>query len=580
MPAALLIKKSKTLLSQKTHEVSRENALNSDFQIGDSTHSLPLWVEDALGHIPAAPYDLWLQVGMGLHHHTGGDESGLRIWITWSRSASNFDEEACQAKWATFGNSGGAEVTIGTIHHLAQDNGWLGPRVENLTDVGNGQRLVRNFGDRVRFIPEMGRWLIYGNALWRPDTDGEIIRFAKMTTDQMVQDARKIQDDEQRQRLMKHAIASENSYRLKAMIDMAATEKEVVLPQRRLDQDSDLFGLSGEVLNLKTGKVQPGKNDDYITMRANIKAVPGDVVALCPTWLSFLERIMEGDKVLIQYLQRTVGYSLTGHTVEQTLFFLYGTGANGKSTFLNVLQALLGDYALVIDPETIMTKSGGGGATPELARLRGARVLITNEVEEGKNLAENRIKQMTGGDTMVARHLYREPFEFKPRFKIWMAGNHKPVIRGTDHAIWRRIHLIPFAVSVPKDEQDKNLAKKLQAEMPGILQWAVAGCREWRKQGLNPPKQVRRAVDSYREEMDVLGHWIDECCVLNETSSTESSTLYQSYQAWCQLNGHRPQSQTRFGRALGDRGLKKEKQGTVSWIGIALKQRSAICFAP
>jgi putative DNA primase/helicase len=280
---------------------------------------------------------------------------------------------------------------------------------------------------------------------------------------------------------------------------------------------------------------------------------------------------MGGDDALIKYIQRAVGYSLTGHTSEQCLFFLYGTGANGKSTFLNILQNLLGDYSMVIDPETIMSKNGGGGATPELARLRGARVLVTNEVEEGKYLAENRIKQMTGGDTIVARALYQEPFEFKPEFKIWMAGNHKPLIKGTDHAIWRRINLIPFTVTIPKEEQDKKLAEKLRAELPGILQWAVAGCREWRKQGLNPPKQVKAAVDAYRDEMDTLGHWIEEKCRFDTSFKTESSSLYQSYKSWCMINGHSPQSKTRFGRALGDRGLFKEKQGTVSWIGIGLK---------
>jgi putative DNA primase/helicase len=576
LPARLLLEKVKSLLSESSPKAVRTTPLNSDFQINQTSKLLPSWIGEALNHIPPEPYEEWLKVGMALHCRTEGSVAGLQAWIAWSRNPLNFDEEACKAKWATFGESGRPEVTIGTIHHLAQENGWVGPQGEHLTDVGNGQRLVRNFGDNLRYVPEMGRWLIYENGLWRQDTDGEITRFGKRTTDQIVQEARKIADDEQRQRLMKHAIASESCHRLEAMIKMAATEKKVVLHQKDIDRDPDLFGLSGGVLNLKTGKVQPGRREEYITKRADIAAIPEDVVSLCPSWLNFLERIMEGDRDLIQYLQRAMGYSLTGHTSEQCLFFLYGTGANGKSTFLNVLQALLGDYALVIDPETLMSKASGGGATPELARLTGARVLITNEVEEGKRLAENRVKQMTGGDTMVARHLYQMPFEFKPKFKIWMAGNHKPVIRGTDHAIWRRIHLVPFAVSIPKEEQDKSLAKKLRAEMSGILQWAVEGCKEWRNQGLKAPKQVKAAVDGYREEMDILGHWIEECCVLNERIKAESNHLYQSYKSWCQLNGHYFQSQTRFGRALGERGLQKEKQGTISWTGIGLKPASEI----
>jgi putative DNA primase/helicase len=571
LPVLLLIKKAKALSSKKISTVNSADGFNKEFQITGTDQTIPRKVIEALGFISSELYDTWQIVGMCLHHQTEGNADGLKAWIDWSSSDSSFDESVCRNKWLTFGRHEGDRVSIGTIYHLAKENGWSNSQEEHLTDVGNGQRLARYFGEDLRYVPELGNWFVYENGLWQRDNDGHINRLAKKTTDRMIQEGRQMTDDEQRQRLMKHALASENSFRLKAMIDMAATEEGIVLHQEGLDRNPDLLGLSGgSVLNLRTGKTRAGQRDDFITKRCNIDVGEG-VVSLAPSWASFLNKIMGEDEELIKYIQRAVGYSLTGHTSEQCLFFLYGTGANGKSTFLNVLQNLMGDYSIVIDPETIMSKNGGGGATPELARLKSARLLVTNEVEEGKHLAENRIKQMTGGDIIVARPLYREPFEFKPKFKIWMAGNHKPVIRGTDYAIWRRIHLIPFALTIPKEEQDKNLPQKLWNELPGILQWAVAGCKEWRKQGLNPPKQVRAAVDAYRDEMDTLGHWIMDCCLLDESSKTDSHRLYQSYKSWCQLNGHYPQSQTRFGRALGDRGMKKEKQGIVRWIGIGFK---------
>lgn len=558
----------RAIIPPSTKFTHHDDKLNADFKVNTGTQDLPVWLPDALKFIDPQPYKEWLDVGMALHQATEGSEAGLKIFIDWSSAAVNFDQESCKDKWASFGNNQGKMVTLGTIYHLAQEGGWTAPPApaENLTDAGNGKRLIRHFGEDLRFVPETGKWLMYDNGRWEWDNDGGLNRCAKKTTSLMVQDARNIKDDEQRQRLIKHALASENCFRLKAMIDLAATEQEAVLRQSSLDRNPDLFGVATGVLNLKTGEIRSGRREDFLTKKSNVALTPS--TNSCLEWLGFLEKVMAGSQELIKYLKRAMGYSLTGHTTEQCLFFLHGLGANGKSTFLNVLQGLMGDYCMTIDPETIMLKSNSGGATPELARLMGARAVITNEIEEGKRLAENSIKQMTGGDTMIARHLYQEPFEFKPEFKIWMAGNHKPTIKGTDHAIWRRIHLVPFTVTIPKEEQDPLLTKKLKAELPGILQWAVEGVKEWRRIGLNPPKQVKAAVENYRDEMDTMGHWLTECCTFNNESKTESSILYQSYKAWCQLNGHYPQSQTRFGTALGERGLKKIKAGTINWVGI------------
>jgi putative DNA primase/helicase len=510
---------------------------------------------------------------MALHHETGGHEDGLEQWVKWSSTAENFDEAECRRKWASFGRNTGEKVTVGTIYDLAKKTGWKNPGIssgeENLTDAGNGARLIRYFGEDLRYVPEKRKWIIYKDGLWRCDNDGGMERYAKQTTKRMVDEARQLNDDS-RKNLMNHALRSENYYRLEAMIKIAKSEPEAVLGQIHLDSDPDVLGIEDGILNLRTGEMRPGRREDYITKKS--RAALTNATEVCPVWLGFLDKVMAGNQDLIGYIRRAVGYSLTGHTWEQCLFFLYGTGANGKSTFLKVLQRLLGDYCLNVEPDTIMIKYNSGGATPELARLAGARAVITIEMEEGKRLAENRIKQMTGNDTMIARHLYQEPFEFKPEFKIWMAGNHKPAIKGTDHAIWRRIHLIPFTVTIPKEEQDSKLSEKLKAELPGILRWAAEGTREWREAGLNPPQQVLAAVNEYREEMDTVGHWIEECCIQGNEHQTQSSILYRSYKFWCLENGHHPMSQTRFGTSLSERGLKKIKAGVVYWHSLKLRQ--------
>jgi putative DNA primase/helicase len=573
LPAARLAEKVRALSACKVTALEKcSHPLNTEFQVEANSKGLPLWVPDALHHIDAQPYKNWLEVGMALHHESRGSEYGLKTFIEWSSTASNFDEIACRTKWESFEDSKETKVTAGTIFHLAKQAGWEGSQdvsgKENLTDAGNGARLIRYFGQDLKYVPEKGWWIIYENGCWRWDNDGRMERYARLATKLMIEEA-KLLDDEQRQRLLKHAIATESHFRFNAMIAMAKTEQAAILHQSELDKDPDLLSITTGVLDLKTGKLRPGNREDYITKISNV--VLANSHETCPVWLSFLYKITAGDQDLIGYLQRALGYSLTGHTREQCLFFLHGNGSNGKSTFLGVLQSLLGDYCKNVDPDTLMTKYNSGGATPDLARLVGARTAITIETEEGKRLAENRIKQMTGCDTMVVRHLYQEPFELIPQFKIWIAGNHKPVIKGTDHAIWRRIHLLPFNVTIPKNEQDHRLEEKLKAELPGILLWAVEGTKQWRKNGLNPPKKVLAAVADYKNEMDTIGHWLTDCCEFGSEYKTQSSILYQSYSSWCRNNGHHFLSQTRFGTSLKERGFEKTKSGNISWSGICIR---------
>jgi len=284
-----------------------------------------------------------------------------------------------------------------------------------------------------------------------------------------------------------------------------------------------------------------------------------------------LVRLMDGKAGLTYFLQKAIGYALTGDVSEQVIFFLYGsTGKNGKSTFLNTIKDLLGDYAQNMQPDTLMVKQANR-INNDVARLHGARYVAAVEGDEGQRLSEALVKQMTGGDTITARFLHQEHFDFVPTHKIFFATNHRPVIRGTDDAIWRRIRLVPFCITIPEDERDNRLLEKLRAELPGILMWAVEGCLLWQKEGLGVPPEVVEATNAYRSEMDLLAKFISDCCVQHINAKVPSSSLYDTYQGWCDENGERPLTKRLFGMRLDERGFQSGKSGgTRLWRGIGL----------
>jgi putative DNA primase/helicase len=328
-----------------------------------------------------------------------------------------------------------------------------------------------------------------------------------------------------------------------------------------------LLNVENGTLNLRTGELEKHKKEDYITRLAQVTYDPK---ATAPTWDRFLNEIMQENAALVEFLRRGIGYAATGSTEEQCLFILYGTGANGKSTFLNTLKALLGDYSQQTPTDSLLVKRDG--AIPnDLARLKGARLVTAIEAEDGKRLAESLVKQLTGGDTITARFLRQEFFEFEPTFKIFLATNHRPVIKGTDNAIWRRIRLIPFDVTFPEDQQDRHLSKKLMEELPGILNWVIHGCLDWREMGLDIPDKVLEATQGYREDMDVLGGFIGECCETGVRFTSRAKELYKRYEQWCADNGERPASNKKFGQSLIERGFEKDrsKHGII-YYGIQL----------
>jgi putative DNA primase/helicase len=283
---------------------------------------------------------------------------------------------------------------------------------------------------------------------------------------------------------------------------------------------------------------------------------------------------MGGDANTISFLQRIVGYSLTGDTREQALFLLYGMGANGKTTFLEVLRYIWGDYAMCAEFGSFVA-SRSSNVRNDLARLAGARLVTAVESQFNRHLAEEVIKQITGGDTITARFLYGEYFEFRPQFKLFLATNHKPRVRGTDLAIWRRIHVIPFTVTIPGEDQDKALLEKLQREAAGILCWAMHGLADWRRSGLAPPATIVQATSEYRSEQDVLQLFIDERCIVDPEAQTSATELYAAYKAWCEAGGESTVCKRDLGLALQERGFQSRRNArSRKWIGIRLLRES------
>jgi putative DNA primase/helicase len=286
-------------------------------------------------------------------------------------------------------------------------------------------------------------------------------------------------------------------------------------------------------------------------------------------WLEFLDTIFDHDKALINYIQRAVGYSLSGSTEEQLMFILYGNGRNGKSVFLDIITEIFGNYSTNIQPQTIMVKQQTGGANSDIARLNGARFVTTTEPNEGVRLDEGLVKQLTGGDKVTARFLYGDEFDFNPEFKLWMATNHKPIIRGTDDGIWRRMAIIPFTVQIPLDKVDKRLTQKLKREMKAILNWMSEGYLLWRESGLQEPDCIKQQRTEYRTEMDSIETFIEECCTLNPASKMKSKTIYQAYREWAKDNGQYNMSSTKFGREMSNKFTKLRSNG-IYYAGLML----------
>ncbi|PCK21868.1 DNA primase [Bacillus pumilus] len=447
------------------------------------------------------------------------------------------------------------------------------PPVFHLTELGNAERIAYYHGKNIRYCNEL-EWLIWDGKRWEEDSKRKIEAITAKTLRALYGEAEAAEDKIRKKQLYDWAKKCERrSIRINSILDVRPM---VSVKKKDFDSFKFLFNCNNGVINLKTGELKPHDRNLLLT---KMSPIPYEKDADCPNWINFLESIFltttgNPDHELIEYLQKAIGYSLTGVTKEQIMFFLFGNGRNGKSTFINVIQDILGDYARQTNSDTFLKKKNESGINNDVARLDGARFVSAVESEEGQQLSEALVKQITGGEKMSARFLRQEYFEFTPEFKVFFTTNHKPIIKGGDNGIWRRIKLVPFTVTIPEEKIDADLPEKLKREMSGILRWIVDGCLKWQKEGLKDPKAIRNATQGYREDMDILGPFLNENCTIHEDASIEAKILYENYKKWCFQNDEIDLKNRSFYRQLEVRGFKKENgaKNKVYFKGLTLNQ--------
>jgi putative DNA primase/helicase len=438
------------------------------------------------------------------------------------------------------------------------------------TDLGNAERFVDAQRDRVLWCPARKSFLCWDGKRYAWDERGEAVKLAHLTARSIFHEAAYTEDEDEQKKIAGFAAVSQNTTRIRAMLTEAKPYLAVGMDE--LDRDPWLVNCQTGTLDLRTAKLKAHDPADRIT---KIVPVDYDPDAPAPRFKRFLKEALMDD-ALIKFVKRYSGYTLTGITRERLLAILYGFGKNGKTTLAELLRDVMGDYATNTDTETLLMKRYQGVGN-DVAALKGARFVSAAEVEQGRRLAESKVKQLTGRDTVTARYLFGEPFNFRPEFKLWLSTNNKPVIQGTDDAIWDRIRLIPFTQRFDGDRQDPKLPEKLRAEMPGVLAWMVEGCLEWQEHGLGEPESVREATDQYRAEMDTLAAFIEDRCVVREGIVAPATPLYKQYQMWCDDAGEKPETQKMFGMRLRERGFTSDKikrgphKDRKGWFGIGLR---------
>ena len=444
---------------------------------------------------------------------------------------------------------------------------------EGRTDVANARRFEAMDGDKARYCHAWKKWLIWDGKRWRIDDTGAVTRLAKQVVESVWKQAGKHGHAD----VLKFAVYTAGDKAIKAMLSLSQSELSI-LPAD-LDKDGWLFNVENGTINLQTGELKPHDREDFLTKLAPVRFDPD---ASSHLWDRMLDAIYAADQTLIAFAQRFTGYALTGSVREQVLLILCGRGANGKSTFLNALLDVFGrDYAIKADKSLLVPKKQEGHST-ERMDLFGKRLVVCSETEDGHRLAESFVKDLTGGESIRGRRMREDTWEYQPTHKIVLGTNHRPEVRGTDHAIWRRLRLLPFAVQFwNPDEgdtgpetlrQDKDLPDKLKECREGILAWAVRGCLDWQANGLGMPDAVKAATAEYRDSEDILRQFIQETCIIHDTLRCRSGQLYGAYVTWCQATGEKHMSMRAFGETMTDRRYEKKTSNGVWYLGIGLRE--------
>jgi putative DNA primase/helicase len=444
---------------------------------------------------------------------------------------------------------------------------------ELFTDAGNSRRFTREHEGRLISVPGLG-WHEWDGRRWHSDNDRAPIRRAKETALRIREEARAEPDREKAEALFRWALKSESLGKLRAMVELAAAGEHdgsgLLGEISWLDSRHQLLACANGTINLKTGKLTRHRQDHYFTRLVDVAYEPN---AEAPMFKAFLARTFGSNQETIDWVQKAIGYTLTGDTSEQCLFIANGAGANGKSVFIETMAAILGEWSAVAAPETFVTGGRSGNPSADLARLRGTRFVRVQETEDGDALARQIIKRITGGDTISARHLYHATFEYRPTFKIWLVTNHLPAIPHNDYATWRRIRVIPFDVRIPADERDPKLALKLRAELPGILRWAVQGARAYMAEGgLGPGAElVRKASQAYRAQQDTVGRFTEAQVIRKPGAKTPKAKVYEAYVDWCGADGCKAITRKALYQSLEERGYPERKSnGVRCYSGLVL----------
>lgn len=462
--------------------------------------------------------------------------------------------------------------------HPARTNGAHDP----CTHLANAHRIVEHFGEHLLYVQGVG-WHTWGPP-WRLDELGarkaaqglgRIIAREAAALGDWVADARDSAERERREAVMKARWAWARSSEFVACIEASLTAATPLLAcaASEMDANRDILGLPSGVLELNTGRHRPHRQSDRLT---RVAGCDFDPAATCPAWERFLAEIMGGDKELLDYVQTLAGYALTGHRGEHLLPILWGAGANGKSTFLGTLAAMMGEYAGTAAPGLLIAKGGNEHPTG-LADLQGRRLVVVSETGEAGRLNEETVKALTGGDRITARRMRQDFYQFDPTHLLTLQTNHKPRVAGTDEGIWRRLRLLPFTVTVPADKRDARLPDKLRRELPGILAWALEGLRRYQRDGFRTPASVTAATSDYRDASDQVGAFLAEACEVGDYFTVLAGELYRAYEAWCKDAGERPRTQREFGMRLGERGFDSGKGtgGVRRWRGLRIQAEAS-----
>ncbi|MFD1547703.1 DNA primase family protein [Nonomuraea guangzhouensis] len=437
---------------------------------------------------------------------------------------------------------------------------------EPYTELGHARRLVAAYGNDLRYIPVWKKWMVWDGARWLVDTTGETQRRGKAVARGALEWAQKVDDDDGGKAIVAAAKRLESSRGVSGILTLAGTEKLIALDPSSLDADPYLLNCANGVLDLRTGELLEPDPMLHLTKVTKAAFRPD---AEAPEFLKTLERILPDESVRT-FVQRLLGYSLLGVVQEHVLAVFYGVGANGKGTLLGSVDYVLGDYAVTPDPELLAERSGNFHPTSS-ASLFGARLAVIQEFDEGRRLAEGTVKRLTGGDPIAARRMREDFWEFDPSHTFVMASNYRPVVRGSDEGIWRRLRLVPFDVVIPKEERDGELPQRLRLEADGILTWMVEGYAFWQAKGLDEPDAVKQATQKYRDDSDAVARFIAEKCVVTGRPQCNSTQLFNAFSDWCSAEGLDPGSQTAFSNTLVQRGYDKGPiGGRMTFKGIGL----------